>query len=154
MKNKKDRLQAIREIIQSSSVGSQEDLLKALAHQGFELTQATLSRDLKAMKVIKRHDESGGYIYRLTTETAQEMKENNPTFVQRGFLSIAFSGNMAVIKTRPGYAAGIASDIDAKNDPHFLGSIAGDDTILLIVSEDVTRDDVLEILSETIPNIR
>lgn len=157
MKNKKIRHQIITEIISNSSIGSQDDLLKVLADKGFSLTQATLSRDLKSMKVVKQPTEKGEYHYILpaqgVTAEGEASPENDSSFVQKGFLSLEFSGNMAVIKTRPGYAAGIASDIDSKSNTEFLGSIAGDDTILLIIREEVSRETVLEILSSTIPNI-
>lgn len=159
MKNKKIRHQIIKEIITTSSVGSQDDLLKILVAKGFSLTQATLSRDLKSMKVVKQATEKGEYRYIIPNqtgfvETPASSKTGDSTFAQKGFLSIDFSGNMAVIKTRPGYAAGIASDIDDKSSSEFLGSVAGDDTILLIIREGISRETVLEVLSTTIPDLR
>lgn len=157
MKNKKIRHQIIRDIINSSSIGSQDDLLRVLMSKGFSLTQATLSRDLKSMKVIKQANENGEYQYILPTQqftVEAPVRTSDNSFAQKGFLSIEFSGNMAVMKTRPGYAAGIASDIDAKGYNEFLGSIAGDDTILLIIRENVLRETVLDVLSTTIPDIR
>ena len=71
-----------------------------------------------------------------------------------GFLSIAFSGHMAVLKTRPGYAAGLASDIDAHKLSSILGSIAGDDTILIIIREDCTRQEFTDELGNVIPALR
>lgn len=159
MKNKKIRHQIIKEIISNFSIGSQDDLLKVLAEKGFSLTQATLSRDLKSMKVVKQPTENGEYHYILPAQASNmegdsSPNENDSSFAKKGFLSLEFSGNMAVIKTKPGYAAGIASDIDSKNSHEFLGSIAGDDTILMIIREDISRETVLEILSSTIPNIK
>jgi transcriptional regulator of arginine metabolism len=157
MKNKKIRHQIIKEIISTSNIGSQDDLLKVLTEKGFSLTQATLSRDLKSLKVVKQATEQGEYHYILPNQLGVEApvaKVFDSSFAQKGFLSIDFSGNMAVIKTRPGYAAGIASDIDAKAYTEILGSIAGDDTILLIIREGVSRDTVLDVLSTTIPDIR
>lgn len=158
MKNKILRHQIIKDIISNSSVGSQEDLLHELTAKGFSLTQATLSRDLKSMKVIKQANELGEYQYILPAEflrvEVSPQKVVDSSFAQKGFLSIEFSGNMAVMKTRPGYAAGIASDIDAKAYAEILGTIAGDDTILLILRELVGRETVLDVLSTTIPDIR
>jgi len=71
-----------------------------------------------------------------------------------GFISIDFSGNLAVIRTRPGYASRLAYDIDIRNFDEILGTIAGDDTILLIVREECSRDEVVEVLSVVIPNIQ
>lgn len=158
MKNKIIRHQIIKDIISNSSIGSQDDLLQELTAKGFSLTQATLSRDLKSMKVIKQANEQGEYQYILPSnlqraESTQQTPADN-LFAQKGFLSIDFSGNMAVLKTRPGYAAGIASDIDGKSYAEVLGTIAGDDTILLILRENVSRETVLDVLSTTIPDIR
>lgn len=117
MKNKVDRLQAIKEIIISHKISSQEDLLKQLTERGFDLTQATLSRDLKQLQIAKVAGKDGGYLY-VMPETAGIGRLANAKNQQHyagpvsGFLSIEFSGQLAVIKTRPGYASGIAWDID------------------------------------------
>ena len=108
MKKKANRLDAIKMIISSKEVGSQEELLQELNREGFELTQATLSRDLKQLKVAKAASMNGKYVYvlpnnimykRSTDQSAGEMLRSN------GFISLQFSGNIAVIRTRPGYAA-------------------------------------------------
>ena len=70
-----------------------------------------------------------------------------------GFISIEFSANLAVIKTRPGYASSLAYDIDNRDFEEILGTIAGDDTILLVIREGATRTDVKNALSLIIPNI-
>ena len=114
MKKKANRLDAIKMIISSKEVGSQEELLQELNREGFELTQATLSRDLKQLKVAKAASMNGKYVYvlpnnimykRSTDQSAGEMLRNN------GFISLQFSGNIAVIRTRPGYASSMAYDI-------------------------------------------
>ena len=158
MKNKVDRLQAIKEIIISYKISSQEDLLKQLTERGFNLTQATLSRDLKQLQIAKVAGKDGGYLY-VMPETAGIDRLANAKNQQHyagpvsGFLSIEFSGQLAVIKTRPGYASGIAWDIDTHSAEEILGTIAGDDTILLILREGITRPQVLETLKTIIPSI-
>ena len=137
MKNKNSRLDSIKIIISSKEIGSQEELLQELAKEGFQLTQATLSRDLKQLKVAKAASMNGNYVYvlpnntmykRMTeSHTASEMLRHN------GFVSIEFSGNIAVIKTRPGYASSLAYDIDNSQSYEILGTIAGDDTIMCAV---------------------
>ena len=100
MKKKANRLDAIKMIISSKEVGSQEELLQELNREGFELTQATLSRDLKQLKVAKAASMNGKYVYvlpnnimykRSTDQSAGEMLRSN------GFISLQFSGNIAVI---------------------------------------------------------
>ena len=71
-----------------------------------------------------------------------------------GFLSINFSGNMGVIKTRPGYASSIAYNIDNNHINEILGTIAGDDTIFIVIKQGITKDEVIEALSEVVPNMR
>lgn len=153
MKIKDRRLEAIKLIISSKEIGSQEELLQRLKEEGFLLTQATLSRDLKQLKVAKAASMNGHYVYVLPNETmykrvrkplsAREMM-NTP-----GFQSLHFSGNMGVIRTRPGYASSIAYNIDNSDIPDILGTIAGDDTIFIVVKENTD----MEALRETINDI-
>ena len=74
--------------------------------------------------------------------------------MRSGFVSIDFSGNLAVIHTRPGYAGGLASDIDAHQTESVIGTIAGDDTILLVIKENATKQDLINELAEVIPAIK
>ena len=158
MKNKKIRLEAIEAIIRVSTFRNQDDLLLALNEKGFSLTQATLSRDLKQLKVAKQPTANGDYAYIFPADTQEKNKsiarDVSHSFAANGFLSLDFSGNMAVIKTRPGYAGGIASDIDTLPISPFLGSLAGDDTIFLLLKEQATKETVLETLTPIIPGIR
>jgi len=158
MKNKNNRLDAIKMIISSKEVGSQEDLLQELKKEGFRLTQATLSRDLKQLKVAKAASMNGNYVYVLPNNTMYKRMTDSHSASElmkfNGFISIDFSGNLAVIRTRPGYASRLAYDIDTRNFDEILGTIAGDDTILLIVREECSRDEVVEVLSVVIPNIQ
>ena len=112
--------------------------------RGISVTQATLSRDIKQLKIVKAHDENGNYVYRLPIYRS---KESALLSVKSGKFNIEFSGNLAVIKTRPGYAMGIASDIDTNAPQEILGTIAGDDTILIIPREGFSRESVLDALS-------
>ena len=154
MKTKKDRLETLRMIISSREMGSQEELLVALQKEGFQLTQATLSRDLKQLKVAKAASMGGNYVYVLPN-VAMYKRISSPAQVKEmmqvpGFLSIQFSGNMGVIKTRPGYASSIAYNIDNSN---ILGTIAGDDTIFIVISEAASEHDVVSALSKVVPNM-
>ena len=157
MRIKKDRLETLRMIISSREMGSQEELLAALQEEGFKLTQATLSRDLKQLKVAKAASMGGNYVYVLPN-VAMYKRVSSPAQVKEmmqvpGFLSINFSGNIGVIKTRPGYASSIAYNIDASNIPYILGTIAGDDTILIVCTENSSEHDVVDALSKVVPNM-
>lgn len=110
-------------------------MLKALEKEGYKVTQATLSRDMKQLKVAKATSLSGKYFYVLPNETMYKRVSSPKTAAEMlltsGFMSINFSGNMGVIRTRPGYASSLAYNIDNSGIPLILGTIAGDDTILL-----------------------
>ena len=139
MKVKNNRLEALRLIISSQQLGSQDELLSALQKEGFKLTQATLSRDLKQLKVAKAASMSGNYVYVLPNETMYK-RVSSPNTIREmmkvpGFVSINFSGNIGIIKTRPGYASSIAWNIDNSDIPEILGTIAGDDTALIVMRE-------------------
>ena len=154
MKTKDRRLEAIKMIISGKEVGSQEEVLNELRKEGFTLTQATLSRDLKQLKVAKAASMNGKYVYVLPNETmyrrshkplsAGEMLSNP------GFLSINVSGNLGVIKTRPGYASSIAYNIDNSNVPEILGTIAGDDTIIIVLREGVDHNALIDGINDIV----
>ncbi len=146
------RHKIIKEILQSNEVSSQDMLLKILTDKGFDLTQATLSRDIKELKIVKVPTVKGNYAYRLSG-TIPNVQEEIPVS-SFGFVSIEFSGQLAVIKTRPGYAMAIAGEIDGRASQYILGTVAGDDTILLIPRENIIKEEVIASLSTFIPNIQ
>jgi len=156
MKDKINRLQLIKDLIHNNKIGSQDELLQLLQKKNFDLTQATLSRDLKQLKVAKMPDHEGGYVYLIPEEggiTRQNWSKvtEQTGYTTNGFQSLDFCGVFAVIKTKPGYSGSIAADIDQKASAEVLGTIAGDDTILIIPKEHVTRADLLRALSEIVP---
>ena len=158
MKVKNNRLEALRLIISSQQLGSQDELLTALQKEGFKLTQATLSRDLKQLKVAKAASMSGNYVSVLPNETMYK-RVSTPNSIREmmkvpGFVSINFSGNIGIIKTRPGYASSIAWNIDNSDIPEILGTIAGDDTIFIVIKEGVKHQQVINALSDVVPNMK
>ena len=157
MKVKNSRMEALKMLISSMELGSQEEVLQALKKEGFKLTQATLSRDLKQLKVAKAASMNGKYVYVLPNETMYKRIHKPLSAVEMmntpGFISINFSGNMGVIKTRPGYASSIAYNIDNSDIPEILGTIAGDDTIFIVVKERANKNNIIEGLNGIIPNI-
>lgn len=154
MRFKNDRLEAIKLLISSQEIGSQKELLEALVAEGFIVTQATLSRDLKQLKVAKAASMNGRYVYVLPNETmyrrVQKPLPAREMMLTPGVLSIQFSGNIGVIKTRPGYASSIAYNIDNSDIPEILGTIAGDDTIMIVVKEGVQEFEIIDLLHELV----
>lgn len=157
MKNRKKRIEIIVDLINNNCISSQEELANILATKGFKVTQATLSRDLKMLKTTKVPIDHGGYMYilpdsnslkdKLLASGQLSMKAN----YQSGFISLAISGNMAVIKTRNGYAAGLAYDLDMSQTPEILGTIPGADTIFAVLRPDVTEERAMEIFRRLLP---
>jgi transcriptional regulator of arginine metabolism len=154
MKVKNNRIETLKMLISSKELGSQEELLQELKQEGFQLTQATLSRDLKQLKVAKAASMNGKYVYVLpnetmykrvrSTQTAREMLESP------GYLSLNFSGNLGVIKTRPGYASSLACNIDLANLPEVLGTVAGYDSILIVMKEGTHPDNLKVALNSVV----
>ena len=157
MKVKNSRLEALKMLISSMELSSQEEVLTALKTEGFQLTQATLSRDLKQLKVAKAASMNGKYVYILPNETMYKRvttpRKATEMLQRSGYISVKISGQLAIVKTRPGYASAIAYDIDASDSDLILGTIAGDDTIFVAIREGVTRGQILRVLSYVIPEI-
>ena len=143
MNKRQERLARIKAIVQTQEIGNQQELAQALAKEGHRLTQSGLSRDLKLLKVVKGITHAGKSVYMLPEnpyyrrvrehrESVNEMRAN--------LLSLKFSGTLAVVKCRPGYASALACDIDAAAFEEVMGTIAGDDTIFVALAEDANRE--------------
>ncbi|QEN04255.1 ArgR family transcriptional regulator [Thiospirochaeta perfilievii] len=154
MTSRHDRLKIIQGIIETNSITSQEQLLGILKDNNVNVTQATLSRDLKMLKVGKVSDGAKGYIY--TLPSILNLKESEQQYINdflRGFLSIAFSNNICVIKTLPGHANSTAAAIDNLLFDEVIGSIAGDDTIMVILSDEYPKEDFISSLNSKIEGL-
>lgn len=139
--SKRDRQGEILEIIRKHRVNSQMALKEYLAGQGIEVTQATLSRDLKDLRLVKIPEAGGGSHYTLPEEW-----ENTPpleALLPTLFLSAEGTGNLLVVHTMTGGAPAVALGIDWEEWPEILGTIAGDDTILLILRDENDRDELI-----------
>ena len=149
---KEKRLDAIRQIIANQKISSQEELLHRLTDLGFELTQATLSRDLKQLKV-GRIPSKEGFLYVISDEFVQTEKEKFSP-VAYGFLAIEFSGNIVVIKTLPAYSHTIADAIDKAEMNEVLGTIAGNDTVFAVLREGIKPNQFINSMSRAIPELK
>ena len=153
MKNKNERLMEIRRLIGSQNISSQEKLMKLLEKKGFELTQATLSRDLKYLKVAKMPDNKAGYVYILPDKEQAIEEVDLPGTGLTGLVSIDFAQAVANAWTLPGHASSIAYIIDNLDAYEIAGTIAGDDTILLIPRDGVSRSDLINLLKLRTPGL-
>ncbi len=154
MRERQSRLNKIKELIKNNRIDSQEVLLEHLSRGGYVVTQATLSRDLKMLKVGKISDGWSGYYYALPEkELISESEKSYIQDVRRGVISIEFSSNIGVIKTRQGHADSVALALDILSIPEILGSVAGDDTIFIILREGMTKEDLIESFRKRIPEV-
>ncbi len=161
MKNRRKRVELIVDLIRNRCIASQEQLSNLLAEAGFKVTQATLSRDLKLLKTTKVATDMGGYMYILPDSNdfndikdkmlAMGKSNMHDQHGTGGFVSVDFSYNIGVIKTRNGYAPGVAYDIDMMKAPEILGTIPGSNTIFVVFAEGMTHDDKLEVLRRILP---
>jgi transcriptional regulator of arginine metabolism len=154
MKTRTRRLLEIRKLISSSRIASQEELLHKLEKKGFQYTQATLSRDLKFLKVGKISDPDKGMVYILPeAPVSNALSRAEETVASTGFVSIDFSHNLGIIRTLPGFASSLAYAIDNHKPFEIIGTIAGDDTILIISREGARKNEVIKSLALLIPEI-
>lgn len=140
MANKRARQATIRSIIEAQQVGSQEELRQHLHREGWDVTQATLSRDLRELGVARVSTPDGT---RYTLSGLPAIGDANPVLeavLPPLFSSVDGVGEMVVIRTVPGGAQPIARAIDAESWPDILGTLAGDDTILLVCRSAAARD--------------
>ncbi len=129
------RREKIVEIITIKSISTQEELIKELAAAGYSATQATICRDLKALKVMKTIDSNGIYKYVLPKTASESHNENINVKFREAVLSVNYAMNQIVIKTVTGMASAIALMIDSDNNEFILGCVAGDDTIIIITKD-------------------
>ena len=158
MRQRKARLEIINEILTHNVIGSQDELLRQLALRGINITQATLSRDLKRLNTHKVSTDLGGYRYivdhnsEVTGEPFAKTRSTDQSSRHPAALSIDISCNLIVIKTRIGFASGLAYDIDMLHSPLILGTIPGSDTVFAVCAENARREDIFELLSTILPS--
>ena len=153
MGNKVERLNLIRRIVGEELIGSQEDLIKRLADYGIQATQSTLSRDFKEINISKMPHHEKGYIYVLSEKLGSEIVANVAN-IGDAVLDIKFSHNIAVLATKSGYASAISVIIDSRKIKDIIGSIAGDNNIILILREGAAHEDVLLQMQHIFPTLK
>ena len=138
---KKDRQNAILRIITSINVETQNQLSEELAKIGFESTQATLSRDVKQLHLIKELTPLGEYRYVTSARPeTSNLSARLITIFKESVTSYTHAGNLVVVKTLPGLAPAVCSAFDSMDIRSFIGSIAGDDTGFLAMSDNAAAE--------------
>lgn len=133
---KTQRQAKIMEIISTRDIETQEQLLKALQESGFYSTQATISRDIKELRIVKELTSFGTYRYTTSSKDgASAFSTRLNTIFRECITSYDYAQNIIVIKTMPGLASAAASAVDAMNMPVVVGTLAGDDTVFLVMRD-------------------
>lgn len=142
---KTKRQAKIIELIQHYDIETQEELSAYLMREGFEVTQATVSRDIRELKLTKVMMDNGRQKYSVLSEPSDQMSEKYVRVFREGFISMDMAQNILVIKTVSGMASAVAAALDAMQIQGIVGSIAGDDTIMCAVR---TVDDTIVIMKK------
>lgn len=129
------RQNKILDLINTHEVETQEKLVELLNQAGYKVTQATISRDIKDLQLVKTLSSSGRYKYTVSTSADQPVSDRFVKIFRETIQNISSAGNIIVIKTLSGCAAAAAEAIDTSNLPSVVGSIAGDNTIFLLIDE-------------------
>ena len=133
---KKNRHDKIIELINNHEVETQEQLAALLKDAGYDVTQATVSRDIRQMKLTKQVTPDGRQKYVYTTADPEVMHDKYVSVIKAGYVSMDVAGNLLVIRTVSGMAMAVAAAIDALDMPEIIGCIAGDDTIFVAMKSD------------------
>ena len=141
---KAKRHATIAKLISSHEVETQEELAKLLSEEGFSVTQATVSRDIKELRLIKVLTPAGTYKYATVEKAESDMQDRFIRLFSNCVVSISNAGNIIVLKTLAGSAAVAAEAIDSSNWPEIAGTIAGDNTIFVAVREAKSVPDIIK----------
>ncbi len=142
---KTNRQSKIIEIIQKNEVETQDELSALLEKDGFRVTQATVSRDIRELKLTKIPTAGGRQKYAVITDAPENLSKKYERVLREGFLSMDMAQNILVIKTVSGMASAVCAAIDAMKMREIVGSIAGDDTIMCAIR---TVDDTYEVMKK------
>ncbi len=136
-----DRQNAILKLITDREIETQYDLTESLRSLGYEVTQATVSRDIKELRLVKRQTDGGKSIYTKNTDNACSDVESRFNLIFcKCVMSVEYAVNNIVIKTLPGMGSAAGAAVDAMDLPEVVGTIAGDDTVIMVVrSEESAR---------------
>ncbi|MBQ7383714.1 MAG: arginine repressor [Clostridia bacterium] len=145
---KNERQEKILELISKHEIETQDDMISKLRADGFNVTQATISRDMRELKLTKVLTARGTYKYTVnhSRNHSNNVKFNNA--VVDSIISVDFAGNCIVLKTYPGLAQAVASGVDSLNISNILGCVGGDDTIIVVVRDAEAAKDISEKIRE------
>lgn len=148
---KKKRQETILQIIEQNVIGTQEELMLLLQEKGFPVTQATISRDIKELKLVKVLGKTGVIQYMSNQSNASSVnKDKFYTFFAHSVKEIDYAGNICVIKCYEGTANAAGVAVDSMHFATILGSIAGDDTLFIVCRSESGAKDLMNDIQELI----
>lgn len=137
----------ILELIEKYPIDTQEELAEKLKEMGMDVTQATISRDIKELKLIKVADGNDIYRYAVVSQNEGPITNRLLTIFAESFTSCDYANNIVVVKTLPGMAQASASALDSLKWPEIVGTIAGDDTIMIVCRAEKMAEELVNKLS-------
>ena len=147
---KNTRHSRILEIISENVIETQDDLIESLRESGYAVTQATVSRDIKQLGLVKTATKDGGYKYTVAKNDSTGNENKLKNIMLQTITSAQYAGNMVVVKTYPGMATAAAAAVESLAGETILGSIAGDDTIFVVVRNEEDAAGFTEYIKEII----
>jgi transcriptional regulator of arginine metabolism len=146
---KNNRQNQLLQIIAEENIETQEQLLERLEARGIKSTQATISRDIKQHHLVKEPAGQGRYRYAVSAHrTKLNFADRLRTIFRESLLSADYANNIAVVKTMPGLAQGAASALDSMHINDMVGSLAGDDTVIIVMRDEDSARDFCEEIKE------
>lgn len=150
MSVRKDRQNMIKKLIREEQISTQDELIQRLFANGFDVTQATVSRDIKDLKLIKKVGPSGKSIYCLGNNDGDMALSRYNAILTEALVSSDYSQNICVVKTHSGMANAAAAAIDAMEWDGIVGTLAGDDTIFVLCRDEEKTEKFYEAMSKQI----
>jgi transcriptional regulator of arginine metabolism len=141
--NRAERHAAIQRLIREQPISTQTELAEALRREGHDVVQTTVSRDVHELGLVKSRNSGGRLVY-VFPEDAAGFDQDVADALARWALTAEASGNLVVVATPYGYAQALAQAIDVAHHPHVAGTIAGENTVLLIAREPVTGSELAQ----------
>ncbi|MGI6778065.1 MAG: arginine repressor [Acetivibrionales bacterium] len=141
---KYNRQAKILEIIENHVIETQEEIAEKLKEIGMDVTQATISRDIKELRLTKVMSEDGRYRYSSISPNEGSVSNRLLTIFSESFVSSDYANNIVVVKTLPGMAQAAASAVDSLKWPEIIGTIAGDDTIMIVCRAEIIAEKLVD----------
>ena len=149
---KKNRHEAILSLISQQDIGTQEELMQKLNDLGYKVTQATVSRDIKYLKLIKTPVASGQYKYSYVNNEAEDFSGKYYSILSHSVTSVDYAGNMAVVKCYAGMANAACAAMDNLEIENIVGTLAGDDTIFVLCRDEQSAGSFKEYIDKVVKN--